>query len=94
MRVTTILAALPLALAAPSADPRKIPELGVNEWTSIQNGFVDRVWNGLSSWSWSKAEEIVASYGGDESRTVYQQLKADDQYSKLVMAIEVGGLHR
>lgn len=85
-----MLAALPLAFAAPSNDPRSIPDLGVKEWNSIQSSFVDRVWNGLSGWSWNKAEELVGLNGGDEGKTVYQQLKADEQYSKLVKAIEVG----
>ena len=91
MRVAaTLLAVLPLAFAAPSTDPRSIPELSVNEWSSIQSTFVDRVWNGLTGWSWNKAEELVGLNRGDEGKTVYQQLKADEQYSKLVKAIEVG----
>jgi hypothetical protein len=93
MRVaTTLFAVLPLALAAPSTDPRSIPELDVKDWNSIQNTFIDRVWNGLSGWSWNKAEELVGLKGGDETKTVYQQLKADEQYSKLIKAIEVSGL--
>jgi len=89
MRVSALLAVLPLALAAPATDSKRfIPELDVSEWNDIQSTFVDRVWNGLSGWSWNKAEEIIASTK-DEGKTIYQQLKEDEQFSKVAKAIEV-----
>lgn len=89
MRVSALLAVLPLALAAPATDSKRfIPELDVSEWNDIQSTFVDRVWNGLSGWSWNKAEEIIGSTK-DEGKTIYQQLKEDEQFSKVVKAIEV-----
>jgi len=99
MRLSALLAVLPLALAAPATDSkRSIPELDVSQWNDIQSNFIDRVWNGLTGWSWNKAEEMIG-VAKDEGKTIYQQLKEDEQFSKVVKAIEVGSgfrsnLHR
>lgn len=90
MRVSALFALLPLAIAAP-ATKQITPELSVNDWHSIQSGFVDRLWTGVADWTWNKAEAIVEEYAtaGDQGKTVYQQLKDDDQFSKVVKAIDV-----
>ena len=90
MKYATLFTLLPLAVAAPAVD-KSVPELSLRDWTSIQSGFVDRVWSGLSEWSWNKAEEVIG-VKGDESKTVYQQLKEDEQFSKIVKAIDVSGI--
>jgi hypothetical protein len=87
-----------LALAAPTR-PR-LPELSVSQWAAIQSGFTGGL-RGLTSWSWSKAEELLdqvnaelpsSTTDGDETElTIWQQLKADpNSFSRLVKIIEVG----
>ena len=92
MRVVNLLSLIPLALAAPTKQAA-IPELSVSEWHSIQSGFENGL-SSLSSWSWSKAQEMVSvasdDDGHDDELTIWGQLKADPHsFSKLVKIIEV-----
>jgi hypothetical protein len=98
---------LPLALCAPTvpSPSRSLPELSVSQWSAIQSGIFDRI-STLTSWSWSKAEEVVhdieadlgipttlhpGSEGDDESKTIWEQLKDDpNSFSRLVKVLEVG----
>ncbi|KAK8845448.1 hypothetical protein IAR55_006161 [Kwoniella newhampshirensis] len=94
MRYSSLLL-LPLALAAPTKQSSSTPELSVSQWSQVQSGFVDGV-RSLSSWSWSKAEEMFEEIESlekttkDESElTIWQQLQADtNSFSKLVKIIE------
>ena len=92
MRVLNLLPLLPFALAAPTK--QTIPELSVSDWHSIQSGFQDGL-RSLSSWSVSKAEEMIDRFeeveaAKDDSLTIWGQLKADpNSFSKLVKVIEV-----
>ncbi|WWC85777.1 uncharacterized protein L201_000643 [Kwoniella dendrophila CBS 6074] len=96
---------LPLVTALPSVNNKQsndIPELSVNQWNSIQNGFTDGL-RSLSSWSWSKAEDVMDEFeaiagvngSGDDDKsslTIWQALKADPHsFSKLVKIIEFEG---
>lgn len=94
---------LPLALCAPTNPSRSLPELSVSQWSAIQSGVFHRI-SSLTSWSWSKAEEVVHDIeadlgipttlnrdGNDESKTIWEQLKDDpNSFSRLVKILEVG----
>ncbi|OCF59699.1 hypothetical protein L486_02371 [Kwoniella mangroviensis CBS 10435] len=96
---------LPLVTALPAKQQSSsIPELSVNQWNNIQSGFTDGL-RSLSSWSWSKAEDVIdeleaisgiATDSKDDddksSLTIWQALKADPHsFSKLVKIIEFEG---
>ncbi|GFZ50740.1 hypothetical protein JCM24511_08498 [Saitozyma sp. JCM 24511] len=95
---------LPLALCAPTNPSRSLPELSVSQWSAIQSGVFHRI-SSLTSWSWSKAEEVVHDIeadlgipttlnrdGNDESKTIWEQLKDDpNSFSRLVKILEFEG---
>ena len=89
LKILTLLPLGGVALAAPAAP---VAELDVGSWKGIQSTFFDSVRGILPGWSIEKASEIVyeahPAQIGDKEKTVWENLKSDDKFSKLVKGIK------